>query len=110
MNHHPVHLDVNYSKKAKHKKILVNGLLVISVVVGMTVRDISGKAIANLGYDNVIHQQPTFINDTLYAETEIISKIEKNNDTGIVNLKTVAINQNDITVLSLKRSILVPKK
>ena len=53
MNHHPVHLDQHYAKKSKHKKILVNGLLIISTVVGMTVRDISGKAVANLEYNKL---------------------------------------------------------
>ena len=74
MNHHPVHLDINYAKRQKHKKILVNGLLVISIVVGMSVKDISLDAVANLGYDKIIHHNPVFLNDTLYAESLLIKK------------------------------------
>tara|TARA_B100001093_G_C26605628_1_gene917879 strand:- start:42 stop:494 length:453 start_codon:yes stop_codon:yes gene_type:complete len=111
MNHHPVHLDQNYAKKSKHKKVLVNGLLIISTVVGMTVRDISGKAIANLEYDKVIHHNPTFLNDTLYAETTVISKkLSKNKKHGVVHVKTKSFNQNKKLVLSFERKILVPRK
>ena len=79
---------------SKHKKILVNGLLIISTVVGMTVRDISGKAIANLEYNKVIHHNPTFLNDTLYAETTVISKkLSKNKKNGVVHVKTKSFNQ-----------------
>jgi acyl dehydratase len=53
INHHPVHLDQEYAAQAQHGKVLVVGTLVFSVVVGLTVADISGKAIANLGYERV---------------------------------------------------------
>jgi len=111
MNHHPVHLDINYAKKQKHKKILVNGLLVLSTVVGMSVRDISLKAIANLGYDKVIHHNPVFINDTLYAES-ILKKQDKTKkkNYSILTFETFAYNQKNKLVLSLQRKILVKIK
>ena len=64
----------------------MNGLFVISLVVGMTVREISGKAIANLEYETVKHLGPTFHGDTIYAETEILEKRESKskNDRGIL--------------------------
>ena len=55
MNHHPVHLDWQYAGQAQHGKVLVVGTLVFSLVVGMTVRDVSGRAIANLEYEKVEH-------------------------------------------------------
>lgn len=112
MNHHPLHLDANYAGKQQHKKTLVVGTLVISVVVGLSVSDISGKAIANLGFDNISHDNPVFIGDTLYAETEILQKreSENKNDRGIVYVETRAFNQARIKVLTLRRHILIPKK
>ena len=111
MNHHPVHLDQHYAKKSKHKKILVNGLLIISTVVGMTVRDISGKAVANLEYNKVVHHNPTFLNDTLYAETTVISKkLSQNKKNGGVHVKTKSFNQNKKLILSFERKVLVPRK
>src|SRR5574344_970726 len=68
MNHHPLHTNIDYAQKNQHGKILVVGTLVFSLVVGMTVPDISGKAIANLGYENIKHLAPVFINDTIYAK------------------------------------------
>ena len=72
MNHHPVHTNADFSKKShQHGQILVVGTLVLSIVVGMTVPDISGKAIANLGYEEVKHLGPVFVNDTIYCRTKI---------------------------------------
>ena len=65
MNHHPVHTNVDYAAKNQHGKILVVGTLVFSLAVGITVPDISGKAIANLGYEEVRHLHPVFLNDTI---------------------------------------------
>lgn len=70
MNHHPVHTNLDYARKNQHGQLLVVGTLVFSLVVGMTVPDISGKAIANLGYEEVKHLGPVFVNDTLYGEND----------------------------------------
>lgn len=112
MNHHPVHLNQDYANSHQHGKILVVGTLVFSLVVGMTVPDISGKAIANLNYENIIHNGPVFIGDTLYAETEVLSVRESKskNDRGIVYVETKAYNQNNEEVLSFRRNVLIPIK
>jgi acyl dehydratase len=112
MNHHPVHIDKNYASKAQHGKILVVGTLVFSLVVGLTVRDISGKAIANLNYSEVLHHGPVHVDDTLYAETTILEVRESKskNDRGIVKVITKAFNQNNELVISFKRDVLVQKK
>ena len=73
MNDNPIHTDENYMADHQHGKVLVNGLLVLSLVVGMSVRQTSGKAIANLVYENVTHDGPTFHGDTIYAESEVVS-------------------------------------
>ena len=112
MNHHSVHLDSNYAKKTQHGKILVVGTYVFSLVVGQTVRDISGKAIANLEYESVKHSAPVFIGDTIYCETEVLSKreSESKSDRGIIYVETRAKNQNDEQVLVFRRKVLIPKK
>jgi acyl dehydratase len=112
MNHHPVHTNLDYAQKNQHGKILVVGTLVFSIVVGMTVPDISGKAIANLGYEDVKHLAPVFINDTLYAKTKILSKRESKNktDRGIVYVETIGYNQKGQDVISFRRNVLIKKK
>lgn len=111
MNHHPVHTNMDYAQKNQHGKLLVVGTLVFSIIVGMTVPDISGKAIANLGYEDVKHLAPVFINDTLYAKTKIISKRESKSkpDRGIVYVETIGFNQNGVNVISFKRNVLIKK-
>ena len=112
MNYHPVHTNVDYAGKNQHGQILVVGTLVFSLVVGMTVPDVSGKAIANLGYENVKHLAPTFIGDTLYARTRVISKRESNSkpDRGIVYVETIGYNQKGEDVISFRRNVLIKKK
>lgn len=112
MNHHPVHLDLEYAKNKVHNNILVVGTLVFSLVVGISVSDISGKAVANLDYEEIKHLNPVFIGDTLMVKTKVLElrQSKSNPKNGIVYVKTVAYNQNKEAVLSFKRHVLVPKK
>ncbi len=112
MNHHPVHTNMDYASKNQHGKILVVGTLVFSLAVGMTVPDISGKAIANLGYEDIKHLNPVFVNDTIYVRTKILDKRESQskNDRGIVYVETIASNHEGIDVLSFRRYVLVKKR
>lgn len=112
MNHHPVHTNVDYAAKNQHGKILVVGTLVFSLAVGITVPDISGKAIANLGYEEVRHLHPVFLNDTIYVRTKILDKRESTTkrDRGIIYVESVACNQDGVDVLSFRRHVLVKKK
>lgn len=112
MNHHPVHTNIDYAQSNQHGRILVVGTLVFSIAVGITVPDISGKAIANLGYESIEHLAPVFIGDTLYAKTTVLSKKESRskNDRGIVYVETIAYNQKSIEVLKFRRNILIKKQ
>lgn len=112
MNHHPVHTNIDYAKNNQHGKILVVGTLVFSLAVGITVPDISGKAIANLDYENIKHLNPVFINDTIYVRTKILDKRESKSkfDRGIIYVESIAYNQHGIDVLSFRRHVLVKKR
>lgn len=112
MNHHPVHINADYSKNSQHKQILVPGTLVFSIAVHLTVMDISGKAIANLGYESINHMHPTFIDDTIYSRTTVLNKRESKskNDRGIVYVETVGFNQDKIDVIKFRRNILIKKQ
>ena len=110
-NDNPIHTDAEYMKGHQHGQPLVVGTLVISLIVGMTVRDTSGKAIANLEYEKITHDGPVFIGDTLYAETEILDKRETSKgDRGIIYLETRGINQRGEKILTVRRRFLVPKR
>ena len=112
MNHHPVHTNADYASQNQHGQILVVGTLVFSLVVGMTVPDISGKAIANLGYENIRHLAPAFVGDTIYARTKILDKRESKTkqDRGIIYVETIGYNQRGEDVISFRRNVLVKKQ
>lgn len=112
MNHHPVHINIDYSKDNEHGKILVPGTLVFCLAVHLSVLDVSGMAIANLGYEKIEHLHPTFINDTIYSRTTVLGKRESKskNDRGILHVETVGYNQNNEDVIRFKRNILIKRK
>jgi acyl dehydratase len=112
MNHHPLHTNLDYAQKNQQGQILVVGTLVFSLAVGMTVPDISGKAIANLGYEDIKHINPVFIGDTIYVKTKVLDKVESKTkpDRGIVFVETIAYNQHGENVLSFRRKVLIKKQ
>jgi acyl dehydratase len=112
MNTNPLHIDEHYMSEHQHGKILVVGPLVLSLVVGMSVPDTSGKAVANLEYESIKHTAPVFQGDTLYAESVILetTPTRSRNDRGIVYMESRGYNQRDETVLTLRRRFLVPRR
>jgi len=112
MNHHPVHTNSDYAAQQQHGKILVVGTLVFSLAAGISVPDISGKAIANLMYENVDHIAPVFINDTIYVKTRVLecTPSKSKPDRGIVYVETTAYNQNKVEVLRFRRKVLIKKR
>ncbi len=112
LNTNPLHFDAAFAAKSQHGQRLVNGLLVIAMVVGMSVRDISESAIANLEYESIRHSGPTFNGDTLYAETKVISVTpsQTKSDRGVLYVETRGLNQDGKEVLILRRKVLLPRR
>ncbi|MBT7771585.1 MAG: MaoC family dehydratase, partial [Rhodospirillales bacterium] len=112
MNQHPIHFDAEYAAKSEFKKPLVNSCLTLSIVAGMSVSDVSQKAVANLGWDKISMPAPVFVGDTLYAESEVLDKREsKSRPTqGIVTVKTIGKKQDGTIVMTYERTVLVPKR
>lgn len=112
MNDHPIHFDQHYASKTEFSRILVNSIVTIGIVSGMSVRSLSARCIANLGWSKIRLLRPVFIGDTLYAESKIISKRPSFSklDRGIVKITTSGYNQNKELVLRLDRTFLVSRK
>lgn len=112
MNHHPLHTNMDFATTSQYGKILVVGTLVFSLVVGITVPDISGKAIANLAYENINHLAPVFINDTIYARTQILECIPSKSkpDRGILYVETTGYNQHKQDVIQFRRKVLIKRQ
>ena len=112
MNHHPLHLDTNYAEETtQFGKNVVVGNYVYSILLGMSVPDISGKAIANLEIESLRHVAPTFHGDTLYGETRVLDKWESKSkdDRGVVHVETIGYNQDGKVVCIFRRKVMVPK-
>jgi acyl dehydratase len=101
MNHHPLHLNDVYAKQSQQGRNVVVGPLVYSLALGMSVSDVSGKAIANLATEELSHPAPVFHGDTLYVESEVLEKRESH---------TRVYNQDGTLVAEFKRLVLVPRK
>ena len=113
MNHHPLHIDAWYAEnETQFAKNVVVGNLVYSLVLGMSVADVSGAAIANLEIESLQHKKPTFHGDTIYAETLVLEKKESSsrNDRGVVTVETRAFNQRGEEVCYFRRKVMVPKR
>ncbi|MFM6407834.1 MAG: (R)-specific enoyl-CoA hydratase RipB/Ich [Microcystis sp.] len=112
MNIQPVHFDAAYAGQTEWKKMLVDSTFTLALLTGMSVRTVSAKVVANLGWNNVKATHPVFAGDTLYAESTVLSKREsKSRPTqGIVTVSTRGVNQDGVEVMSFERTMLIYKR
>jgi len=112
MNVQPVHFDAAYAAQTEWKKMLVDSTLTLALLTGMSVRSVSAKVVANLGWDKVKATHPVFAGDTLYAESTVLAKREsKSRPTqGIVTVSTRGVNQDGDEVMSFERTMLIYKR
>ena len=110
MNHHPLHSDAWFAEhETVHQKNVVVGNLVYSLVLGMSVPDVSGSCIANLEVESLMHKKPTFHGDTIYAETRVLKSVRSSSkpDRGVVTVETKGFNQRGEEVCYFRRSLMV---
>lgn len=112
MNQHPLHFDHVYAAKTEFGRPLVNSALTVAILVGMSVSDVSQKAVANLGWQDIRMTAPVFAGDTLYAESEVMEKrpSESRPEQGLVTVRTIGRNQDDVTVCDFRRTMLIWKQ
>lgn len=113
MNHHPLHLDSHFaSETTEFGQNVVVGNYIYSLLLGMSVQDVSGKAIANLEIESLRHVKPTFHGDTIYGETEVlaVTPSKSKDDRGIVYVETRGYKQDGQIVCIFRRKVLVPKR
>ncbi|MDE0659617.1 MAG: MaoC family dehydratase [Gammaproteobacteria bacterium] len=110
LNTHPLHFDAEFGKATEFGQNLVVSTYTLSLLIGMSVTDISHKAIANLGLDDVKFPSPVFVGDTLYAESEVLAKRESKSrpGQGIVTVRTAGHNQDGVEICSFVRNVLIP--
>ncbi len=112
MNTHPMHFDEQYARHSEFGRCIVCSPLTVALMVGMSVTDVSQKAIANLGWTDIKLTHPLFAGDTLYAESEVLDKRESKSrpGAGIVSVKTLGLNQDGVKVCEFNRTMLIMKR
>jgi len=112
MNTHPMHFDEQYARHSEFGRCIVCSPLTVALMVGMSVTDVSQKAIANLGWTDIKLTHPLFAGDTLYAESEVLDKRESKSRpaAGIVSVKTAGLNQDGVKVCEFNRTMLIMKR
>src|SRR5882757_6885490 len=112
MNNHPLHFDAEYAAKSEFKRPLVNSCLTLSIVVGMSVSDVSYKAIGNLGWNDIKLTAPVFVGDTIYAASEVLSKRESASrpGQGLVTVRTIGKKGDGTQFMSFERTALIAKR
>jgi acyl dehydratase len=111
-NTNPIHFDHHYAAQTEFGKPLVDSTFTLALVTGQSVTDISQNAMANLGWDEVRLPNPLFEGDTVYSRSEVLSKRESKSrpNVGIVEVKTTGYNQEGVTVIEFRRTMLVYKR
>jgi acyl dehydratase len=112
MNTHPLHFDAEYGKASEFGKCIVASPLTLAILVGMSVTDVSQKAIANMGWKDIRMTAPVFAGDTLYGESEVLEKRESKSrpTAGLVTVRTIGKNQDGKVVCEFERTVLVAKR
>ena len=112
MNTHPMHFDAEYAKHSEFGKCIICSPLTVAIMVGMSVTDVSQKAIANMGWTDIRMTHPLFAGDTLLSESEVLGKRESKSrpNAGLVTVKTSGFNQDKVLVCDFSRTILIPKR
>jgi acyl dehydratase len=109
MNPQPLHLNEDFAKKTAFGRRIMNGILTMGLVVGLTVTELTeGTIVANLSYDKVQHPAPVYAGDTIYVESEVLERRESatKRDRGIVRLLHRARNQEGTLVCVIERTVL----
>ena len=107
----PLHVDAHYAENEMDGgRNVVVGSFVYSLLLGMSVADISGRAIANLGADELRHVAPMHHGDTLYGESTVVHvrRSRSRPGTGILTVQTTGFNQHRQVVCTFRRSVLLP--
>lgn len=113
MNPASIHFDAHDSAGNEFGSRLVNSMLTLSTLVGLSVGQLTQKTlVANLGFTDIRFPAPVFAGDTLYASTEVMHKrLSKSRpDAGIVLLEHRGHNHKGVLVAVARRHSLMLRK
>ena len=111
-NSNPIHFDRAYAANTEFGKPLVDSTFTLALVTGQSVIDLSWNVMANLGWDEVRLPHPVFEGDTIYSQSEVLSKRESRSrpNVGVVTVKTAGFNQDGTVVIEFRRTFLAYRR
>lgn len=111
-NANPLYFNKVYARAHGHPTTPVNPLLVVNVVFGLSVEDLSEQALAHLGYWKMRFPRPVYPGETLTAESTVLDTraSESRGDRGVVHVRTVGTNERGEVVVEYERKILVKRR
>jgi itaconyl-CoA hydratase len=107
-----VHVDSHYAKQTEFGRPLVNSTFTLALVTGQSVNDVSYNVMANLSWNDVQLPNPLFEGDTVYSSSEVIAVRESRSrpNVGIVTVRSIGVNQNDVPVITFERTVMVYRR
>jgi acyl dehydratase len=111
-NWNPLYLNAEFARAHGHPRVVVNPMLVLCVVVGLSVEDLSEVGGPFLGVDGCRFLAAVHPGDTLTARSTVVDKRESRSrpGTGIVTWRTEGHNQRGELVVEYQRTNLVAKE
>lgn len=108
----PIHFDQHYAAQTEFGRPLVDSTFTLALVTGQSVSDVSQNVFANLGWDDVRLPHPVFEGDTIYSQSEVLSKRESKSrpQVGIVSVRTTGYNQDGVAVITFLRTVMIYKR
>ena len=111
LNPAPLHLDAAYAATTDFGQPLVNSLLTLGIVVGISVHELThGTTVANLGFEKVTFPKPLFHGDTISVESEIKAVRASNSkpDRGIVTIEHRGFNQTgEVVCVAIRNAMMM---
>ena len=108
----PMHLNAEYARAHGHPNVVVNPMLVLCTVVGLSVEDLSEAGGPFLGMENCSFHRAVYPGDTLTAQSTVmdVRSSDSRPNAGIVTWHTEAFNQHGELVVDFRRTNLVAKR
>jgi acyl dehydratase len=110
MNTQSLHLDSHFASSHEMGQRLVNSLLTMSTVVGLSVADLTeGTTVGNLGFPEIVFPHPVFLGDTIYASTEVVEVRPSRSrpGQGVATFEHRGHNQDGVPVCVARRAALI---
>ena len=112
MMFNPMYFNAEYARAHGHSSVVINPMLLLSTIVGLTVEDLSEGGGPFLGVNELTFHRAVYPGDTVYARSTVLSRRPSASRPrfGIVTWHTEGLNQRDELVIDFKRTNLVTRR